>query len=196
MLKIKLVAHKGYKENDLEKLKESLLLLEETVNGEPFKDTVLNFTTDKTEGGTFHFKKYRKKRKVTKLKRYTNQEIYDKIMEGNENDGMNGFIVLNLELEKGSGGKTVGYKATDGSIHTYTTDFREMKPGRMAAHIFHEYAHTLGFKHSKKEKHDALRNCYSVPYALGNFIEILTTGGCSRKCDYVPNSASDDSGSR
>jgi hypothetical protein len=185
MLKIKLNTYNGYQGKDLENLKKSIELLVQTLNGNEFKEKVLNFKSDKTEGGTFHFISYTKWRgRRVDLKRYTNQEIYDIVMKGNETDGTDSYIVFNLTLEKGSGGSTVGYTDSKGNIHTYTTDFQEMSVGQFAAHIFHEYTHTIMFEHSPSNRNDSLRDCYSVPYALGNFIEILTTGENSYGCPY------------
>ena len=184
MLKFKLKSHKGYEGENLKRLKQSLTLLESVLNGQKFKDTVLNFKSNKTEGGTFHFIMYTKWRgRRIDLKRYSNQEILDKVMKGNETDGTDCFIVYNLTLERGSGGSTVGYTNNDGNIHTYTTDFNEMENGEFAAHLFHEYTHTIDFEHSPSNRNDSLRDCYSVPYALGKFVEILTTGHCSYKCN-------------
>ncbi|KIA98516.1 hypothetical protein OA88_20500 [Flavobacterium sp. JRM] len=185
MLKIKLESHRGYEGKNLKNLNESLLLLESVLNGQNFKDTVLKFESDKTEGGTFHFITYTKWRsRRTDLPIYSNQEIYDKVMKGNETDGSDCFIVYNLTLERGSGGSTVGYTENNGNIHTYTSDFLEMTSGEFAAHLFHEFTHTIDFEHSPSNKNDSLRDCYSVPYALGNFVEIITTGSCSYKCKY------------
>lgn len=185
MLKIKLESHNGYEGDNLKQLNESLTLLESVLNGQQFKDSVLNFKSAKTEGGTFHFIAYTKWRgRRIDLKRYSNQEIYDKVMKGNETNGTDCFIVYNLTLERGSGGSTVGYTDNDGNIHTYTTDFHEMSTGEFASHLFHEYTHTIDFEHSQTNRNDSLRDCYSVPYALGNFVEIITTGSCSYNCKY------------
>lgn len=184
MLKIKLNSHEGYQGENLIKLKESIELLENIVNGQNFKDSVLNFKSGKTEGGTFHFIMYTKwRRRRIELQRYTNQEIYNKIMSGNETDGKDCFIRFDLTLKKGSGGSTVGY-TTNGKIYTYTSDFIEMTTGEFAAHLFHEFTHTIDFDHSPSNRNDSLRDCYSVPYALGNIIEIIATGKCSYKCKY------------
>jgi len=182
MLKIKLESHKRYKDGSLDKLTIALALLETTLNQQEFKDKVLNFKSDKTEGGTFHFIKYIKKRR-TELQRYSNKEIYDKVIAGHGTEGKDTVIKLNLVLKRGSGGSVVGYRK-GGKIYTYKTDFLEMSHGKLAAHIFHEYTHTIGFKHSKKDKRDPLRNCFAVPYALGNIVEIITTGSNTRNCIY------------
>ena len=182
MLKIKLESHKRYSGANLTKLQSALRLLQFTLNSDEFKAKVLNFNSDKTEGGTFHFIKYRKRQRI-ELQRYSNEEIYNIVMAGHETVDGDSFINLNLVLKRGSGGSVVGYRK-GGKIYTYKTDFLEMTHGKLAAHIFHEYTHTIGFKHSKKDKRDPLRNCFSVPYALGNFVEIITTGGNTRNCEY------------
>lgn len=185
MLKIKLESHNGYVAENLQKLKDALSLLETVVNGNEFKQKVLNFKSDKTDGGTYHFIMYTKWRsKRIDLKRYTNQEIYDKLMLGNQTVGNDNIIIYNLSLEHGSGGSTVGYTDKNGNIHTYEGDFNEMSIGQMAAHLYHEYTHTVDFEHSPSNRNDQLRDCYSVPYAIGNFIEILTTGTCEYHCAY------------
>jgi hypothetical protein len=185
MLKIKLQSFDGYKDDNLKKLQESVALLETTLNGDPFRDTVLSFKSEKTEGGTFHFIMYTKWRgRRIELERFTNQEIFDKVMQGNETGGTDSFIIYNLTLEKGAGGSTVGYTDSKGNIHTYTSDFHEMSAGEFAAHLFHEYTHTIDFSHSPSNRNDKLRDCYSVPYALGNFVEIILTGECAYGCKY------------
>ncbi len=185
MLKIKLVSHNGYEGEYLAKLNESLALLENIVNGQQFKDRVINFKSDRTEGGTFHFIKYTNwNGKRINLTRYSNQEIYDKIMKGNESNGTDTFIVFKLKLQSGSGGITVGYTDQFGNIHTYMNAFLKMSVAEFAAHLFHEYTHTTQFSHSETIRFDNLRNCYSVPYALGNFIEIIATGSCRYRCKY------------
>lgn len=187
MLKIKLESNNGYENENLIKLNEALTLLENIVNSQRFKDAVLNFRSDKTEGGTFHFIMYTKwKRHRIDLTRYTNQEIYEKVMRGNESNGTDCFMVFNLTLERGSGGSTVGYTDSNNNIHTYTTDFHDMKVGEFAAHIFHEYTHTIEFQHSQTNGFDSLRDCFSVPYALGNLVEFIATGNCGYGCEY-PN---------
>ena len=93
MLKIKLESHNGYEGENLKQLNESLTLLESILNGQQFKDTVLNFKSAKTEGGTFHFIAYIKRRgRRIDLKRYPNQQIYDKLMKGNETIKPDHFI--------------------------------------------------------------------------------------------------------
>lgn len=187
MVKIKLKTHQGYEGNNLTKLKDSLAILEKTLNQNDFKDKVFNFKSDKTEGGTFHFIKYKRKfifgRTKIRLKKYSNQEIYNKVIEGTSSDGVDSLIELNLVLKSGSGGDVVGYTKNK-KIYTYTTDFLGMSKAKLAGHLFHEYTHLKGFSHSKSNKIDPLRDCFSVPYALGNIIEILIGGSNSRNCDY------------
>ncbi|MFT5780167.1 MAG: putative SprT family Zn-dependent metalloprotease [Crocinitomicaceae bacterium] len=186
MLKIKLESHIGYTGKNLDKVNEAIEHLEDTLNSTAFEHKVTHFKSDKTEGGTFHFITYTKWRgRRTDVTRYSNQEIFDKVMNGTETSGEDGVIAFKLKLERGSGGGVVGYTyKSDGIIHTYTKDFNGMDSKEFAAHIFHEYCHLLGFKHSKSTRKDPLRNCYAVPYALGNFISILTYGKSPHGCVY------------
>lgn len=186
MTKIKITKAENYQGENLNRLNQAIVLLEYTINSEDFKNAVLNFKTH-IDGGTFHFLKKEKKGlrvRTTKLKRYTNSEILDKILKGNgltEN-----LIELKFKMEFGDDGDVVGYKKSGSStIHTYEKFVKSMTLARFAAHIIHEYCHIIGFEHSSSSKHDKLRDCYSVPYAIHKMLKKLLLGLDASSCKYL-----------
>ena len=182
MLKANLLNSRHYEGNDLEKLNRSLALLEQTINGDQFKVGVLNFNSFEF---TIHkcgfiglFKR------TIELHHYSNVEVYEKLMKGHRQEGADSFMDLNLVLSDSGGGKAIG--ETDGNdvTTTYRAAFDKMMEGPLAAHITHEWTHTLGFQHSFSRDCDAKRDCYSVPYAIGNLVELILTGNCRYGCQY------------
>jgi hypothetical protein len=186
MTKIEIVEAENYQGENLEKLNQAIQLLEKTINSEEFKKVVLNFKTH-LKGGTFHFVRKEKKGlrvRTIKLKRYINTEVLEKILEGN---GRNKYIIeLKLKMEFGNDGDVVGYKKSGSStIHTYEKFIKSMTLARFAAHIIHEYCHIIGFEHSSSSKHDKLRDCYSVPYAIHKMLKKLLLGSDASSCKYL-----------
>lgn len=181
MLKANLKSCTHYEGGDLEILKSTLELLEVTINGDKFKTAVLNFKS-------FQFVKYKcflgVKSKTIHLPEYTNEEVYNILMKGHREDGKNCFMDLQVRLSEEDGGSTVGETNGDDLITTYRSAFNRMSEGELAAHLAHEWTHTLGFEHSYSNNCDPTRNCLTVPYAIGNIIEIITTGKCWYGCKY------------
>lgn len=181
MLKANLFHTNSYHGSDLDKLNQSLNLLEATINGDKFKIAVLNFKT-------FQFVRYKClgaiKRKTIKLKEYSNNDIYNILMKGHRKEGDNTFMDLKLEISEANGGSAVGATNGDDITTTYRTAFNRMNEAELAAHITHEWAHTMGFEHSYSKGCDSTRDCLSVPYAIGNIIEIILTGKCWYGCKY------------
>jgi hypothetical protein len=71
-------------------------------------------------------------------------------------------VELDPEVREGTIGCTVG-----GEIFTRPTWFLESPPSDMAGHLAHEYAHIIGFKHSRER---TPRRHLTVPYAVGELI--------------------------
>jgi hypothetical protein len=181
MLKANLFHADTYKGADLDKLKRALQLLESTINSDKFKTAVLNFKS-------FQFVRYKCffgiKSKPIQLKEYTNAELYEVIMKGHRQEGDDTFMDLKLKLSEAGGRSAVG--ETDGNdiITTYRAAFDDMSDAELAAHLTHEWTHTMDFEHSYSDGCDPTRNCLSVPYAIGNIIEIILTGECWYGCKY------------
>lgn len=181
MLKANLHHQDNYKGADLDKLNHALQLIETIINGEKFKTAVLNFKT-------FQFIRYKcflgKKIKAIHLDEYTNEELYQELMKGHRQQGNDTFMDLKLRLSEGGGGSAVGETNGDDVITTYRTAFDRMNEAELAAHLTHEWTHTMGFEHSFSNACDPTRDCLSVPYAIGNIIEIILTGKCWYGCKY------------
>ena len=105
-------------------------------------------------------------------------------MKGQSGNGTERFINFKVEMRPGDGGTTPGSTTGDDIVHTYEGDIKVISDARFAAHLAHEYCHAIGFRHSDKKKCDNLRDCYSVPYAIGNMVEIILTGINRDKCAY------------
>lgn len=181
MLKVNLIETHTYKGKDLDKLQRTFRLIEETINGEAFESAVLNFKS-------FQFVKYQCmfsiKTKTIPLKEYTNKELYEVLMGGHHKVGDDTFMDLKLELADGGGGSAIGVTNNNNVITTYRKAFDRLNEAELAAHLVHEWTHTMGFEHSYSNKCDSKRDCYSVPYAIGNIVEIILTGKCYYECIY------------
>jgi hypothetical protein len=189
MLKANLISAQNYTGENLAKLNRSLHLIESALNSDRFKQALLNFTIP--DGiKSFHFKTFKCRfligPKESQLPLHANSQVYEKIMKGNAANGVDTLINFKVHLRPGEGGSTVGSTGGDDIIHTFEGDFNRMSDGRFAAHLVHEYCHTIGFSHSFSNRCDKLRDCFSVPYAIGNIVEIILTGANRDNCAYIP----------
>ena len=181
MLKANLKSSKNYDGEDFLKLQRALQLIENTINGEVFKSKIVNFQS-------FQFVKYKcflgQRARTINLREYTNAEIFAILIAGHRSDCNDTFMDLQLILSEGNGRSAIGETDGDDVTTTYRGAFERMSDGELAAHLTHEWTHTLGFEHSFSDGCDPGRNCFSVPYAVGNIIEIITTGECWYGCAY------------
>jgi hypothetical protein len=181
MLKANLLFNKNYKGEDFDKLNRSLKLMETTINSDQFKTAILNFRE-------FQFTRYKcllgKKTKTIQLEKLTNQEVFNKLMKGHSQTGNNSFMDLKLQLSYEAGGSAIGETNGDDVTTTYKEAFDRMSEAELAAHLTHEWTHTMEFEHSYSDGCDPGRNCFSVPYAIGNIVEIILTGQCWYNCKY------------
>ncbi|MFT3885324.1 MAG: hypothetical protein QM724_07805 [Flavobacteriales bacterium] len=179
MLHANILSHEGYEGADLVRAQEALGLLENVINGGPFQRAVLAFDAfqfDVFEAAPAgYIREHRPAR--------TNREVLDTLLNGMRSAGTDTYMDLHLRLVPGRHGHVVG-EELHGVITTFREDFEALSPGERAGHYLHECAHALGFHHSKSHEGDPGRNCYSVPYALGNLMVYLTTGRMPFKCDY------------
>jgi hypothetical protein len=167
MISINLVKTTNYDDARLTILKSALALIPPVLNSQNFKDAVINY---KTNGQlTFSFKKNLFK----DFEHYTNQQVYDMIMQAQEDPGnvADGSIDLYLELLPGGGGSTIGYgNPGEETIYTYQDWFDQAKPEEIVNHITHEWCHKIGFDHAAYPWQDKFRE-NSVPYGVGDLVE-------------------------
>lgn len=146
----------GFSNDEIERAKIAINMLEETINSEVFKEKVLAVPK---------FTKNKIKRK-TGNKRYNNQEILDLILSGEDlNNPADGVINLNLKLydsEKNEIGHT---NMTTLQISTYRGYFSEKDIENYAAHLLHEYMHVIGFVHGHYDIFGKRHK--TVPYRIG-----------------------------
>jgi len=160
----------NYTGDKFAKLERALVLAQNTLNSKAFADAVLGF-------GPFHFTIkpcWKIWKRSYEAPHHTNEQVLAKVLAGKQSSGADTLMDLQVRLLPGSGGRVVG-ETSDGIIGTYEGDFNGRTDERLAAHISHEYTHTIGFKHTKGLCDDK-RDCYSVPYAVGNLVELLLTG--------------------
>jgi hypothetical protein len=137
---------------------------------------------------SFHFKTYKPRlfgRKETQLKEYLNEEVLRMILNGQSGNGVVRYMNFKVELLPGDGSVREDEANNGDIIHTYEGEFKRMNDTKFAAHLAHEYCHTIGFSHSENPKCDEFLHCYSVPHAIENMVEIILTGISLEKCGYI-----------
>jgi hypothetical protein len=170
MIKVKLIRSINYSDLQVETINKSAQVMETVINSNEFKDKVLNFELNGDK--TFSYKR----NPFKSFEIYTNVQVYQLIMQAHEINGNieDGIIELYLKLEKGDDGKNIGYGLpTDEWIHTYESFFNAADEFGLANHLTHEWCHKIGFEHSKYKWQDTNRDESSVPYAIGNLVEII-----------------------
>jgi hypothetical protein len=141
------------------KLEEAFRIIKKVVRTKEFRDQVINFT-------------YNGERQFVDNMGLTNEEIYQKILEGAEilRPDVNYKMDLELELYYSSG-NTIGYTYPNVSkIWINRKYFDVYTYSQIAGNIFHEWTHKLGFEHEFRFSES--RNA-SVPYAIGYMIRDL-----------------------
>ena len=180
MLRANLLDHGRYAGEDLVDLNEALALIETTLNSPAFEKAIIDFDGFSYEVrsclGPIVTSSYQDKPR-------TNPELLADILAGKRQDGEDTFMDFNVTWAGGDGGSTVGHTRA-GLITTYIEDFRAMKPASRAGHLAHELMHTKGYSHSQSRKCDKRRDCYAVPYAIGNIVSLLNGGTGARTCSY------------
>lgn len=142
-----------------EKVHKAVELIKKVVASPEFKDRIVNHT-------------YEGKKTFVDNKGYTNEQIYQLILDGSETmvPGKNGRMDVELELYQQST-NTIGYTYPNTTrIWVNTKYFNKYTPVQVADNLFHEWMHKLGFDHALK--YSKSRN-YSVPYAIGYLVEEL-----------------------
>ncbi len=146
-----------FKRKDVAKVEKAAELIKEIVLSQSFRDKILNFS-------------YQGKKQFLNNLGLSNEQIYQKILEGSEtlNPEIDFEMDLDLELYF-SFSSTIGHTYPDVlTIWLNKKYFRHYTPAEVAGNLFHEWLHKLGFYHdfSYSPSRD-----FSVPYAIGYIVE-------------------------
>ncbi len=146
----------GFNETEKKKASKSINLLENIINTQEFKEAVLKVPS---------FSKNKIKRK-TGNKKYSNQEILDLILSGEDlKNPADNIINLNLDLYNGEKNEIGHTNMNTLTISTYQGYFNKKDIKLYAAHLLHEYMHIIGFIHGR---FDIFGKRYkTVPYRIG-----------------------------
>jgi len=149
----------GFDSRDEEKIRKAFEIIKKVVKSTEFKTRVLDFT-------------YQKKKQFFENKGLTNEQIYQKILEGSEELAPGIDYEMDLELELYYSWKnTVGYTyANKPRIYMNTKYFDVYTPAEVAGNVFHEWTHKLGFEHASS---NTTGRSSTVPYAVGYIVEEL-----------------------
>lgn len=142
-----------------DKVHQAVDLIKKVVASAEFKNRILNHT-------------FEGKKTFVDNKGFTNEQIYQIILDGSETmiPGKNGRMDVELELYQQST-NTIGYTYPNTTrIWVNTKYFNKYTPVQVADNLFHEWMHKLGFDHAIR--YSKSRN-YSVPYAIGYLVEEL-----------------------
>ena len=149
----------GFNQEQDIKIREVLKRVKLVINSEEFKQRVLNHEFQGTK--TF-----------VDNAGLTNEEIYQKIMDGEEMliPGVNHTMDLSLTMYY-TNNSTVGYTYADTTMVWMNSKFfNSYTYGEAGGNVVHEWTHKLGFEHSY---YNDYARPYSVPYAIGTIIEDL-----------------------
>lgn len=141
------------------KFDKAVEMIKKVVATEEFRSRILNFTYNGTKafvdnGG------------------YTNAQIYQKILEASETlyPTKNNTMDMEVELYYAAT-STVGYTyANITKIYVNTKFFDTNSVGGVAANLFHEWLHKIGFAHASSY---SVSRDSSVPYAVGRMISSI-----------------------
>lgn len=136
-------------------------LMNTVINSEQFKKEVLAYE--------FTDRRHRQSSKDEYREVTDNQEIYEILMKGIEQNAVSGAdYTWKLYIHLGRGLRQVGRR--EGNLIVTQNWFfkKDNNDKEVAAHWFHEYSHVLGFHHDY-ERTDRRKD--SVPYALGTIVE-------------------------
>ena len=148
-----------FEKADEDKVYVAIEIIKKVVASKEFKSQVYNFT-------------YAGKKQFVDNKGYTNEQIYQILLDGRESlyPETDNSMDLGLELYY-SNRNVIGYTYPNiKTIFLNTKYFYPYTKTQVAGNLFHEWTHKLGFEHAAiySVKRDS-----SVPYALGYLIEKL-----------------------
>lgn len=138
------------------KLEKALEIIKLVIATDEFRTKILNH-------------KYGGKKTFVDNGGYSNQEIYNKILEGAEKLQPTKDNELDIEIEMYTeSSSVVGYTMTNSKrIWVNTKFFNNYTAAGVAHNLMHEWLHKLGFKHSAS--YSSSRD-YTVPYAIGDLV--------------------------
>ncbi|WPU64117.1 hypothetical protein [Peredibacter starrii] len=141
------------------KFDKAIEMIKAVVATEEFRSRVLNHT-------------YNGKKTFVDNGGFTNAQIYQKILEAAEKLFPEKNNTMNMEVELYyAATTTVGYTyANSKRIWVNTKYFNTNSTGGVAANLFHEWLHKIGFGHATS--YSTSRD-YSVPYAIGRMISSI-----------------------
>ena len=142
-----------------DKFDKAIEMIKAVVATEKFRDSVLNHT-------------YGGKKTFVDNGGYTNAQIYQQILDASEKlfPGKNNTMNMEVELYYAAT-STVGYTyANSKRIWVNTKYFNTNAVSGVAANLFHEWLHKIGFGHASS--YSTSRD-YSVPYAIGRMISSI-----------------------
>lgn len=150
-LDVKIVRLRGLNAQQSEKVMQAAQLLRKILNTDTFENRVVTHEYWKGLSAVSGFK-------GTDL---SGRELYDKIMSGEDlYGGADGSIEIDLTGYWGRRfSKVIGYTYFK-TIRTWVNKrfLKKMSMPKLAAHLFHEYMHNMGFNHP-------------VPYDLGDIVK-------------------------
>lgn len=157
-VKVKLT---GFNQEQKEKVYQAIDLIKKVIVSDEFKEKVLN-------------KEFMGKKGFFDNGGLSNEEIYQKILQGAEEKGIteaNNTMDLDLKLYEDDS-KTIGYTYPHiVRIYVNKKYFDNFEPHQVADNLFHEWLHKLGFKHSVKKDENRV---HSVPYSIGYLVRDLS----------------------
>jgi hypothetical protein len=146
----------NFKPHEEEKVLKAIEIIKAVISSQEFKQRVLNF-------------EFSGKKQFVDNQGLSNEEIYFKLLQGSESLTPETDHEMDLELELYfSHRNTVGYTYPEElKIWMNKKFFNFYTPAEVAANLFHEWTHKLGFTHSFR--YNKARD-FSVPYGLGYLI--------------------------
>lgn len=151
----------NFSEAQEEKVRTAITLIRKVIASEEFRTRVFNHT-------------YNGKKTFVDNGGLTNEEIYQKILDGAEKMGnttKNNTMDVELELYYAAT-TTIGYTYPNVTrIWMNTKYFDKYTPEKVADNLTHEWLHKIGFGHATSY---SVSRDSSVPYAIGYLVEELS----------------------
>lgn len=147
----------NFSDSQEEKILRAIEIVKLVVASEEFKDRVINHT-------------YNGNKTFVDNGGYSNEEIYQMILEGAETlrPEKNNTMDVEVEMYTNILTSTVGYTYSNSKrIWMNTKFFNQYTAAGVAHNLFHEWLHKLGFTHASSY---SLSRDYSVPYAIGDIV--------------------------
>jgi hypothetical protein len=142
-----------------EKVLKAITLIKKVIASEEFRTRILNYS-------------FNGKNEFFENAGLTNEQIYQKILDGAESINGNKNNAMDVELELYTEATTtIGYTYPDTTrIWMNTKYFDKYTPIEVSDNLTHEWMHKLGFNHAPT--YSPSRD-FSVPYAIGYLMEEL-----------------------